>query len=211
MNCLYTMYVLILHHKLFMFNLIIRVRIQTDHIQSSAYSPLRPLSINKPLQPAERLSKKWLLDQDFWEISNMKCLFFRFGWLFYFRQNNRDKYPCRRGYCVMTVQWFCSTWRKVADKITWKLMGCIITHIIFVNDPPNPDSRPYVAVYAIRYHVESLCRNFRATCNHEVYAWWPDDINEMAMSDKSGKKAMLFIASKTKSFPVIQEANTWST
>lgn len=97
MNCLYRMYVLILHHKLFMFNLIIRVRIQTDHMQSSAYSPLRPLSINKPLQPAERLSKKWLLDQDFWEISNMKCLFFRFGWLFYFRQNNRDKYPCRRG------------------------------------------------------------------------------------------------------------------
>lgn len=155
MNCLYTMYVLILHHKLFMFNLIISVRIQTDHIQSSAYSPLRPLSINKPLQPAERLSKKWLLDQDFWEISNMKCLFFRFGWLFYFRQNNRDKYPCRRGYCVMTVQWFCSTWRKVADKITWKLMGCIITHIIFVNDPPNPDSRPYVDVYAIRYHAIS--------------------------------------------------------
>lgn len=155
MNCLYRMYVLILHHKLFMFNLIISVRIQTDHIQSSAYSPLRPLSINKPLQPAERLSKKWLLDQDFWEISNMKCLFFRFGWLFYFRQNNRDKYPCRRGYCVMTVQWFYSTWRKVADKITWKLMGCIITHIIFVNDPPNPDSRPYVDVYAIRYHAIS--------------------------------------------------------
>ena len=49
-------------------------------------------------------------------------------------------------------------------------MGFIITHIIFVNDPPNPDSRPYVDVYAIRYHVESLCRNFRATCNPEVYA-----------------------------------------
>ena len=44
-------------------------------------------------------------------------------------------------------------------------MGCIITHIIFVNDPLNPDSRPYVDVYAIRYYVESLCRNFRATCN----------------------------------------------
>lgn len=210
MNCLYTIYVLILHHKLFMFNLIIRVRIQTDHIQSSAYSPLRPLSINKPLQPAE-IVQKMITWSRFLRNFKYEVFFFRFGRLFSFQLYNRDKYPCRRGYCVMTVQWFCSTWRKVADKITWKLMGCIITHIIFVNDPPNPDSRPYVDVYAIRYHVESLCRNFRATCNHKVYAWWPDDINEMAMSDKSGKKAMLFIASKTKSLPVIQEANTWST
>lgn len=154
MNCLYTMYVLILHHKLFMFNLIIRVRIQTDHIQSSAYSPLRPLSINKPLQPAE-IVQKMITWSRFLRNFKYEVFFFRFGRLFSFQLYNRDKYPCRRGYCVMTVQWFCSTWRKVADKITWKLMGCIITHIIFVNDPPNPDSRPYVDVYAIRYHAIS--------------------------------------------------------
>lgn len=180
MNCLYTMYVLIVHHKLFMFNLIISVRIQTDHIQSSAYSPLRPLSINKPLQPAERLSKKWLLDQDFWEISNMKWFFFASASFFLFNCITGTNIHADGGYCVITVWWFCSTWRKVAQKVTWKLMGCIITHIIFVNDPLNPDSRPYVDVYAIRYYVESLCRNFRATCNPaevkwsegEVYAWW---------------------------------------
>lgn len=143
MNCLYTMYVLILHHKLFMFNLIIRVRIQTDHIQSSAYSPLRPLSINKPLQPAE-IVQKMITWSRFLRNFKYEVFFFRFGRLFSFQLYNRDKYPCRRGYCVMTVQWFCSTWRKVADKITWKLMEFIITHIIFVNDPPNPDSRPYV-------------------------------------------------------------------
>lgn len=206
MNCLYRMYVLILHHKLFMFNLIISVRIQTDHIQSSAYSPLRPLSINKPLQPAERLSKKWLLDQDFWEISNMKCLFFRFGWLFYFRQNNRDKYPCRRGLlrddCPVILQHVTESSRQNHVEING----------VYYNSY-------YLCKWSSQPWFPSLCRclrhkiprNFRATCNHEVYAWWPDDINEMAMSDKSGKKAMLFIASKTTSLPVIQEANTWST
>ena len=137
-----------------MFNLIIRVRIQTDHIQSSAYSPLRPLSINKPLQPAE-IVQKMITWSRFLRNFKYEMFFFRFGRLFSFQLYNRDKYPCRRGYCVMTVQWFCSTWRKAADKITWKLMGFIITHIIFVNDPPNPDSRPYVDVYAIRYHAIS--------------------------------------------------------
>ena len=137
-----------------MFNLIIRVRIQTDHIQSSAYSPLRPLSINKPLQPAE-IVQKMITWSRFLRNFKYEVFFSRFGRFFSFQLYNRDKYPCRRGCCVMTVQWFCSTWRKVADKITWKLMGFIITHIIFVNDPPNPDSRPYVDVYAIRYHAIS--------------------------------------------------------
>lgn len=96
MNCLYTMYVLILHHKLFMFNLIIRVRIQTDHIQSSAYSPLRPLSINKPLQPAE-IVQKMITWSRFLRNFKYEVFFFRFGRLFSFQLYNRDKYPCRRG------------------------------------------------------------------------------------------------------------------
>ena len=85
----------------------------------------------------------------------MKCLFFRFGWLFYFRQNNRDKYPCRRGLlrddCPVILQHVTESSRQNHVEIN----GCIITHIIFVNDPPNPDSRPYVDVYAIRYHAIS--------------------------------------------------------
>ena len=156
----------------FMFNLIIRVRIQTDHIQSSAYSPLRPLSINKPLQPAEIVQKMITWSRFLRNFKYEVPFFFALAGFFIFDRITGTNIHADGGYCVMTVRWFCSTLRKVAKKVTWKLMGCIITHIIFVNDPPNPDSRPYVDVYAIRYHVESLCRNFRATCNPEVYAWW---------------------------------------
>ena len=171
MNCLYTMYVLILHHKLFMFNLIIRVRIQTDHIQSSAYSPLRPLSINKPLQPAEIVQK---MIKIFEKFQIWSAFFFALAGFFIFDRITGTNIHADGGYCVMTVRWFCSTWRKVAKKVTWKLMECIITHIIFVNDPPNPDSRPYVDVYAIRYHVESLSQfqsylQSRSVC---MMTWW---------------------------------------
>ena len=158
MNCLYTIYVLILHHKLFMFNLIIRVRIQTDHIQSSAYSPLRPLSINKPLQPAEKLSKKWLLDQDFWEISNMKCLFFRFGWLFYFRQNNRDKYPCRRGL-------LCDDCPVILQHVT---ENHVEINGVYYNSY-------YLCKWSSQPWFPSLCRCLR----HKIPRWVPVAISEL--------------------------------
>ena len=138
-----------------MFNLIIRVRIQTDHIQSSAYSPLRPLSINKPLQPAEIVQKMITWSRFLRNFKYEVPFFFALAGFFIFDRITGTNIHADGGNCVMTVQWFYSTWRKVADKITWKLMGCIITHIIFVNDPPNPDSRPYVDVYAIRYHAIS--------------------------------------------------------
>ena len=74
--------------------------------------------------PAE--STKWVrfYSRRLIKMKNMKLLrqFFYVGFISFQRKKRRTNINVNGGYCRITIQWFCTMWLKVANRVAWKLM-----------------------------------------------------------------------------------------
>ena len=74
--------------------------------------------------PAE--STKWVrfYSRRVIKMKNMKLLrqLFYAGFISFQRKKRKTNIDVNGGHCRITIQWFCTTWRKVAVRVAWKLM-----------------------------------------------------------------------------------------
>ena len=57
------------------------------------------------------------------KMKNMKLLrqLFYAGFISFQRKKRKTNIDVNGGHCRITIQWFCTTWRKVADRVAWIL------------------------------------------------------------------------------------------